>query len=295
MKNLPYKLGLNKFAFLSLEEFNKIYANKAISNERLYPEKKISEEDTNEDRNEKRVKGHKKNRLGAYESKDWSYLLGGIVAAQGNCGSCWAVSTVSALEAYLHQRYGKYQALSVQNIIDCEDSYQTCEDGSFCHVALDFIKKNGIAKDEDYLYTDKKDKCNHKPKRYAFITDYDFCPYSMSGINHDCTERDVKNAIVRGPYLSSVQTSDDFRFYKEGILDVECDGPTTHAILVTQYVANKYYKVLNSWGDDWGIDGYIKISTKTKGKLTACGLGDEIYSIKLILDNFYSIYKTNRN
>lgn len=68
-----------------------------------------------------------------------------------------------------------------------------------------------------------------------------------------------------------------FQFYKDGVYyekDCKNDGPhINHAMLVVGYGVEpdgqKYWLVKNSYGTDWGIDGYIKIA---KDKDNHCGI-----------------------
>jgi C1A family cysteine protease len=51
---------------------------------------------------------------------DWR-SEGGVspVKDQGACGSCWTFSTVGALEAHSLIKYGKFDSLSEQQLVDC--------------------------------------------------------------------------------------------------------------------------------------------------------------------------------
>ena len=70
--------------------------------------------------------------------------------------------------------------------------------------------------------------------------------------------------------------SDDFRYYKSGVYDGKCaSGPAdvNHAVVAVGYGNDRgadYFTVRNSWGADWGVDGYFQIA---RGK-NKCGLAD---------------------
>ena len=50
---------------------------------------------------------------------------------QGECGSCWAFSTVAAIEARYKMRYGDFKLLSEQQLVDCAGNYNNhgCDGG----------------------------------------------------------------------------------------------------------------------------------------------------------------------
>jgi C1A family cysteine protease len=71
-------------------------------------------------------------------------------------------------------------------------------------------------------------------------------------------------AIAKGPVSVSIATrSKKLRMYTGGVFtDPDCGIAMTHAVLAVGYGSENgqdYYLVKNSWGSDWGLDGYIKI------------------------------------
>jgi len=72
-----------------------------------------------------------------------------------------------------------------------------------------------------------------------------------------------------------------FRHYKEGIIDwLTCGTDVGHAILVVGYgqddEGKQYFIVKNSWGTDWGEDGYAKIANSQFGhEAGICGIFTE--------------------
>lgn len=72
-----------------------------------------------------------------------------------------------------------------------------------------------------------------------------------------------------GPISTEILTTTKFQHYKEGIFyDEECSKQThavDHSVLVVGYgkdnsTGQDYWIVKNSWGTDWGDNGYIKMS-----------------------------------
>ena len=81
------------------------------------------------------------------------------------------------------------------------------------------------------------------------------------------SETELTKALAGvGPVSIAVDaTSQAFHFYSSGIYqDAECSpGRATHAMLVIGYGAWKgveYWLVKNSWGREWGEEGYMRIA-----------------------------------
>jgi KDEL-tailed cysteine endopeptidase len=80
-------------------------------------------------------------------------------------------------------------------------------------------------------------------------------------------------AIAETPTTVAVQADEDFQFYSGGILDSQsCGTDLDHAVLAVGYcqVDGGYYIVKNSWGNDWGEQGFIRVAI-TPGK-GICGI-----------------------
>ena len=87
--------------------------------------------------------------------------LVGPVVNQHKCGSCWAVSTVEIIYAYM-KKQGKDGRASVQQLVDCcHNEASGCNGGNPYH-ALQYIKENGITSASEYPYTNSENSCNYK-------------------------------------------------------------------------------------------------------------------------------------
>lgn len=75
-------------------------------------------------------------------------------------------------------------------------------------------------------------------------------------------------------------------YYRDGILDPsddECEKTAlgSHAMTIVGYGrehGKDYWLVKNSWGTDWGLDGYLKL---VRG-VNACGAAE--YAVAAVLD-----------
>jgi len=201
------------------------------------------------------------------ESVDWR--LQGIVTHvkdQGNCGSCWTFSTTGCLESHHAQATGNLVSLSEQNLIDCAGDYNNygCN-GGLPSQAFEYIRFNGgIDLESVYPYEGVDNDCRYNSSASAVgatVKDvYNITTYDENGI---------LNAVANvGPVSIAFEVINGFSLYTGGVYSADNCGTTTddvnHAVLAVGYGTDwitgvPYWTVKNSWGADWGIDGYFYI------------------------------------
>ena len=65
------------------------------------------------------------------------------------------------------------------------------------------------------------------------------------------------NHVLNGGTLVTALDASDFGSYKSGTFS-NCPAPSAnHAV---QIVDEGYWIIRNSWGDSWGVDGYMKLA-----------------------------------
>lgn len=73
----------------------------------------------------------------------------------------------------------------------------------------------------------------------------------------------LATALQLGPVSVGVDASDSgIKFYKSGIIKRRCGTAIDHAVLAVGYGTEKgvdYWIIKNSWGPDWGEDGYFRV------------------------------------
>jgi cathepsin F len=211
--------------------------------------------------------------FGAEENFDWLDVLN-PVKNQGSCGSCWAFSTVANLEGLYYIKYGEHKRFSEQMLVDCDTSDSACN-GGLMEYTFEWIKSNGgLMLESDYAYTGKKGTCKSDSTKYAVkVTGY-------NKLSSD-DENDILNYLVETGPLAIAVNADPLQNYISGIASYSkstCDpSGINHAVNLVGYgVENgtKYWLVRNSWGADWGEDGYFRM---LRGSGT-CGINTYITS-----------------
>ena len=242
-KNLSYLMGINNFTDWSKDEFSSSFLNL-------------------------KLRAGSKSNFNLTNSTipsniDWrSEGLVTNVKNQQQCGSCWAFSAVGTLEGQHAKKTKNLVSLSEQNLVDCATDYN-CDGcgGGFPDDALVYVKDNkGIDTEDSYPYNASDNQCSYnKTHSGATVKSVVKLPNgSMPAFYH------ALGTI--GPLSVAIDAEDDFQFYKNGIFNsTTCSKEfLDHAVLAVGYGISpdnhKYIIVKNSWGSDWGMDGYIYFS-----------------------------------
>lgn len=194
------------------------------------------------------------------------------VKNQADCGSCWAFSTTGSLEGQHFLKDNKLVSLSEQNLVDCSQDFGNmgCH-GGLMDNAFKYIKSNnGIDTEESYPYEAQDGKCRFNAANVgATVTGF-----------VDIAEGDEKalqQAVSSiGPISVAIDASrTSFSLYKSGVYyEEDCSSTALdHGVLAVGYGNDKqggdYWLVKNSWGGDWGDEGYIKMA---RNKDNNCGI-----------------------
>ena len=171
------------------------------------------------------------------------------VKDQGQCGSCWAFSTIGGVEGFHAQSTGTMQTYSEQQLVDCAGgSYGNlgCS-GGLMDNALRYIEDHGITTESAYPYTAQNGTCSYNGGGYKTHSHQDIAQ-SVSGL---------KSAIATRPVSIAVDAQ-SWSFYGGGVFD-NCGSSLDHGVLAVGYTSD-YWIVKNSWGASWGESGYIRLA-----------------------------------
>jgi len=194
---------------------------------------------------------------------DWREQGAGLppVRDQGMCGSCWAFSTVAALEAAVAVFDGDHVDLSEQHLIDCNTQGFGCGGGMYVH---EMHQDPGAISEGDYPYRGNDGACAstglprpHKIESHATLPTGDI--------------EAIKSAIYLYGSVSTAMAAGcgSIPGYSGGVYDsTECNNAMQdHAVslvgyddTVTHAQGSGVWIVRNSWGPSWGESGYMRIA-----------------------------------
>ncbi|CAG5012073.1 unnamed protein product [Parnassius apollo] len=208
--------------------------------------------------------------------KNFDLRIEGLITPvhdQEDCGSCWTFGTTSAVEGALaRSNGGRLLRLSNQALIDCAWGFGAagCDGGSDT-AAYKWMMKYGMPTEEEYgTYQNKDGFCriDNMTDIYQIRGFTDVTPFSVEAL---------KVALVNhGPLSVSIDATKSLKLYSGGIFYDETCDPTdlNHEVTLVGYGekdGETYWIVKNSWGTNWGIDGYFHITVRDNN----CGIATE--------------------
>ena len=259
-ENHPYTVEENQF-------LNREYTNEFYENQNHF----LTEKHTNYIHKLPKTKN---------ESIDWrmNHKVSSV-KNQKLCGGCWAFSSSEAVESAWAIKNNILYNLSQQELIDCSILDHGCHGGSM-DLAFLFIKNHGLCTNLSYPYQAKKEKCQKNN-----------CEPVVHIKNHtDVTQNNetaLAQAVSKQPVSVAIQAKKrSFQMYQSGIYnDPECGTQLDHGVLVVGYGTDtdlnmSYWIIKNSWGPEWGENGYIRIAKDIEDERGQCGIAmDPSYPI----------------
>ncbi|KAJ3708634.1 hypothetical protein LUZ61_012339 [Rhynchospora tenuis] len=190
----------------------------------------------------------------------------------GYACSCWAFSTIVSVEGINQIRTKDLVSLSEQELIDCDTSDDQGCNGGLMDDAFKFIEKfGGVTTESDYPYRAANGSCNAmKIKSSVVVIDgHEDVPEN--------NELALLKVVANQPVSVAIEASGQaFQFYSQGVFTGNCSTELSHGVAIVGYGIDKdntkYWIVKNSWGPDWGEQGYIRMQRDVKAKEGLCGI-----------------------
>jgi len=193
------------------------------------------------------------------------------VVTQGDCGSCYTISTIHMLTARNRINSGSTSepSFSVSFPLYCSEYNQGC-DGGYGFLQSKWTEDVGLVPESCAPFSQGGGSCQVTPgcnlggKRYR-ATRHHYVGGYYGGSDADLIRKDL---VEQGPLVVSFEPKEDFMYYKSGVYR---SGPNKihqeweqvdHAVLLIGYgmeQSHAYWTMQNSWGTDWGEDGYFRM------------------------------------
>jgi len=185
------------------------------------------------------------------------------VKDQGSCASCVAFGSIGAFEAQL-----KIQAnnpswnidLSEQHLFSCGGG--KCSQGWYVSSALNYLRDYGTPDESCSPYQGGDVACANS------CPDWQSRAYKISSWNWlDTNPSSIEAALQSGPVIARFDVYADFFDYQGGVYhhtSGELQGG--HAVPIVGYDSvQQYWIAKNSWGANWGENGYFRIGFGESG------------------------------
>jgi len=238
------------------------------------------------------------------ELTKWNELHSLKARDQGGCGSCWAVTASTVLDAHAEIHNSSQTSFAAQAILDCTPNPKKCGGSGGCQgatveLAMNQVMKHGVPTEDDDTYVGSDRKCKKSLLQLSGAGDssVDSNDYSSEGRRNAASqdagprfgmtgwERLPENQYAplqravstHGPVGVSVDAS-PWSMYMGGVFD-GCDknAVINHAVTLIGYgkddaTGSKYWLIQNSWGGDWGeTGGRIRLLRRESDETKYCG------------------------
>ena len=219
---------------------------------------------------------------------------------QDGCGNCWAIAAATVMEAYLCMHSNICENLDIDYVTACSRAkYDATEDGCAGNdalIALHYLRlghslnrqaynlfhdqskaayfNQPIVRDANFTKADNKFICSKKADLTPIV---DLPKTSLFKFRANTGEKEsliisyIKKWIyMHGPAMVRIDASkiasysenDDFYYIRN---NERCNGKSQHTVVFVGWKEVNgvdYWIVRNSWGTQWGVNGYFYIQIK---------------------------------
>jgi len=241
------------------------------------------------------------------EEKSWAHLDAVQQHVdQGGCGSCWAFATAMMLQANA-EIHGLSRTFSPQELVDCVPNPNSCGgeggcEGATVELAMNWVMANSLETESTTPYNAVDGSCKkssllgndaydnqtlaqmiavgfHPANNQSLFTGFE----KLAGwhrLEENKYDPLITAVATKGPVAVSVGAN-QWSWYGGGVFDGCTDFSINHAVVLIGYGNHNhttkgktgYWLIKNSWGNDWGENGKIRLLREegVKGDNAHCG------------------------
>lgn len=185
------------------------------------------------------------------------------VKDQYPCQLCWAFTAVAELESKIFLNEGFPYDLSEQQPASCDfvasaGKARSCSSGGSSFRAINLFTLRGAALESCQPFEAMDGvPCNHHCEIIKKVDGWRVLPNRVDAIKSSLSKY--------GPVASSMDATDPaFRAYTGGVYEYYASPMVNHSVLIVGWDDNLgpagAWLIKNSWGDDWGMDGFCYIA-----------------------------------
>ena len=204
----------------------------------------------------------------SYDLRDEGFLT--TIRNQLNCGSCWTFATYGSIESrWLKLGLGAYD-LSENNLNHGHGfEYEPCEGGNSPLSTAYLIRGDGPISEDDDPYEDTTGTYHPGLTPVAYVTDARFLPDDSDVIKQIIYDYGALYTSLHVADPNAGESMDEYFNYEDNTFYYDGDEGANHAVTLVGWDDNKVVEsatgngawiIRNSWGSNWGEDGYFYVS-----------------------------------
>ena len=209
----------------------------------------------------------------APEELDWRTR--GVITSvkdQGSCGSCWAFGCAANAESVLILNGWENinVDLSEQYLLECTKE-SDCGGTYYVEYVMDEALE-GVPRETDYPYnpfSSYNGICTTNDR--VHIADENIFYYNLD-------DEEIIELLQTGPLAATISAT-GWSYYSGGIFECSSYASLNHVVQLVGYTED-YWIIKNEWGDDWGEDGYMRI---TRNPYYNCKIGSELFDFEKLV------------
>lgn len=203
------------------------------------------------------------------------------VRNQGGCGAAWAFTIAGMLSDRCCIQGNDHGWLSAQELVSCAAQNRGCS-GGYANWALDYvISAAGLVHDGCFQYKARDYPCQRSCEDGRDWQASHVCT-CVGGYKFCRTVDGIKSCLYNGPVAVAFGVCRSFYNYRSGIYQCDCGGAwigyQNALIMGYSMTPSPFFYVRNSWGSQWGNNGYFSIG------LEECQIADNVVNGNLSCD-----------